>query len=86
MAYLTMLTAAALAIVAVYADEIAARLPIGGLALVMPSAAVRLALLFVPLTLSLVSYNELTEEIVSWIFLCYALSMLRAGPERCQVD
>ena len=79
MAHITMLMTAALATASVYAGDIARRLPIRGLALVIPSAGVRLGLLVLPLTLSLVSYNELTEEIVSWIYLCYAFDMLRAS-------
>lgn len=93
MAHLTMLLMAGLALASIFAEEIAAFLPLRGLALVIPPPGVRLALLIVPFTQSLVSYNELTEEIVSWIFMCYAIGMLRAagasspsGPRNVSID
>ncbi|MGQ0486722.1 MAG: hypothetical protein ACT4SY_15415 [Hyphomicrobiales bacterium] len=75
-------TMAALTLLSVYAERVAAAFPGVGLAYLIPSAGIRLSIILTALTNGVIAHRELTEEVMAWLLLWYSLEMARPHTAR----
>ena len=67
---------AALTFCAVYADRIVQALPVAGMRVLIPSAGVRISIVVAALASVLTVQNELVEEVIAWVLLCYSAQLV----------